>query len=93
MTFTKESAVNRAKSDLAQRVGVPPAEIAIISVTDKDFPNASLGAPTDGEMSAEMISSGWQISLGTDSDKFEYRADKYQVRLYRYKGKNYIIES
>jgi hypothetical protein len=53
----------------------------------------SLGAPVKGEMTAQMISSGWQISLKAGGKKYEYRADKYQIRLHGFNGKNFIIES
>ena len=50
----------------------------------------SLGAPADGEMSAQMISSGWQIKLDADGETYEYRADKYQLRLQNFEGRNYV---
>ncbi len=92
MSFSKESAVERAKKDLAQRVGIAESEI-ISSVSDTDFPDMSLGAPKSGEMSAQMISSGWRIDLSANGKSYEYRADKYQLRLRGFNGTNYIIES
>ena len=53
----------------------------------------SLGAATVGEMSAQMISSGWQIDLAANDKRYEYRADKYQLRLHNFNGANYVIES
>ena len=53
----------------------------------------SLGAPADDEMSAQMISTGWQINLTADGKNYEYRADKYQLRLHNFKGRNYVIKS
>jgi hypothetical protein len=53
----------------------------------------SLGAPAEDEMSAQMISSGWSINLSAKGKKFDYRADKYQLRLHGYNGTNHIIES
>jgi len=44
-------------------------------------------------MSAQMISSGWKITLGANGNDYEYRADKYQLRLYNFKGTNYIVVS
>ena len=88
MGFTKESAVDAAKSDLAKRLGVKQDDIKVSSTADSDFPDMSLGAPEKGEMSAQMISSGWKISLDADGKKFEYRGDKYQLRLKDFKGKN-----
>lgn len=93
MSFTKETAVTAAEKDLASRLGVDENDIQEISVSDKDFPDMSLGAPVDGEMAAQMISSGWQIIFATGDGEFEYRADKYQIRLCNYQGKNIVITS
>jgi len=93
MSFTKESAVQLAKSDLAKRLKISEDDISHKSVSDKDFPDMSLGAAVNGEMSAQMISSGWQIKLGAGGKDYEYRADKYQLRLHNFNGANYVIES
>jgi hypothetical protein len=93
MSFNQESAVQRAKEDLAGRLKIKPEDVHDGSVTEKDFPDASLGAPVEDEMSAQMISSGWQIILKADGKNFEYRADKYQIRLVNFEGTNYVIES
>ncbi len=78
---------------MAKRLGVSENDIETVSVNEKDFPDMSLGAPAEDEMSAQMISSGWQINLSADGKKYDYRADKYQLRLHGYKGKNHVIES
>ncbi|HLL99503.1 MAG TPA: hypothetical protein VK400_00475 [Pyrinomonadaceae bacterium] len=93
MSFSRESAVQRAKRDLAQRLGIAESEIRLASASDEDFPNSSLGAPVDDEMSAQMISSGWKINLEAAGKNYEYRADKYQLRLRKFNGTNHIIES
>ena len=92
MSFTRESAIERAKTDLAKRLRKDVNEIDELGTSDKDFPDMSLGAPANGEMSAQMISSGWQIELGVDGKTYEYRADKYQLRLHNFEGENYVIE-
>ena len=93
MSFNKDSAVQKAKSDLAKRLGVQESEIKNVSVSETDFPNMSLGAPAADEMSAQMISSGWKINLSADGKSYEYRADKYQLRLCGFGGTNHVIES
>lgn len=93
MSFNKDSAIQRAKSDLAERLGVGESEIKEVSASETDFPDMSLGAPAADEMSAQMISSGWKIKLSANGKNYEYRADKYQLRLFDYKGKNFVIES
>jgi hypothetical protein len=93
VSFSRESAVQRAKQDLAQRLRVGESEIEVASVSDEEFPNSSLGAPVDDEMAMQMISDGWKINLQADEQDYEYRADKYQLRLCGFNGTNYIIES
>lgn len=80
MSFSKESAVQKAKTDLAQRLRVTGSQIRVVSTREKDFPNASLGAPGSGEMSAQIISPGWQIILNANGKNYEYRADRNHIR-------------
>jgi hypothetical protein len=89
--MTKEEAVQKARNDLAQRLKTDASKISEQSVEDDDFPDMALGAGEDDEMSGQMISRGWRIRLTADGRPYEYRADKNQLRLYKYKGKNYRI--
>lgn len=93
MSLNQESAVEKARTDLAGRLGVSEDEIETVSVTDEEFPDMSLGAPTADEMAAQMISSGWRINLAGGGENYEYRADKYHLRLYNFDGTNYVVES
>jgi hypothetical protein len=93
MAFTKETAAESARRDLAKRLGVDAGGIREVSAQEADFPDMSLGAPVGGEMSAQMISSGWRIMLGSDGKDYEYRADKHQLRLHNFKGRNYVIKA
>ena len=92
MRFTRDGAIEAAKQDLTRRLDVDEDAVEEISVTEKDFPDMSLGATVDGEMSAAMISSGWEIRLGAEGSEYEYRADKYQLRLVDFEGENHVIE-
>ena len=91
MAHSKEEAVEKARRDLASRLGVPDADVSEESVEEADFPNTALGAPVGGEMSGMMITSGWRIRLGARGRSHEYRADRNQVRLYNFEGKNYRV--
>lgn len=91
MAVTKDDAVRRARIDLAERLGVSEDEIEEGSVEETDFPDLALGAPVEDEMSGQMMTKGWRIRLRAKGDEHEYRANKDQVRLYNYKGDNYII--
>ena len=91
MPISKDAAVENARKDLANRLSIDPVDVKQKSVEDDDFPDMALGAAEDGEMSGQMITSGWRIQLDAQGKTYEYRADKNQVRLYKFKGKNYRI--
>jgi hypothetical protein len=91
MAISKDDAVAQARNDLAKRLKIDASGVKEKSVEDSDFPDMALGAAEDGEMSGQMITRGWRIQLEADGKSFEYRADKNQVRAYKFKGKNYRI--
>jgi hypothetical protein len=91
MSISKDEAVEKARKDLARRLNVDESAIKQQSVEDSDFPDMALGAAEDDEMSGQMITSGWRIRLNANGKDFEYRADKNQVRLFGFKGKNYRL--
>ena len=91
MAYSKEDALAKARQDLARRLGLSADEIKGNKVEEADFPDTSLGAGTDDEMSGQMMSRGWRIRLQAKNQTFEYRADRNQVRLYDFKGKNFLL--
>ena len=93
MKFNKDSAIQAAKSDLAKRLGISENDVTEVSVADTEFPDMSLGTPEADEMSAQMISYGWTINLSADGKDYEYRADKYQLRLRGFNGTNHVVKS
>ena len=91
MAYSMDEAVGRARKDLAGRLGVEESEVGEAEVSEADFPNTALGAPLRGEMSGMMITPGWRIRLPARGETYEYRADRNQLRLYDFKGKNHKI--
>jgi CO/xanthine dehydrogenase Mo-binding subunit len=91
MAFSNEQAVERARKDLAERLSVNEDEIREVSVDEMEFPDMALGAAVKGEMSGQMMTSGWRIRLTAAGKTFEYRANSNQIRLFNHKGANYKI--
>lgn len=91
MSISKDGAVENARKDLAKRLNIDADDIKEGSVEDSDFPDMALGAAEDDEMSGQMITRGWRIRLEAQGKTYEYRADKNQVRAYKFKGKNYRV--
>jgi hypothetical protein len=91
MAYSRETAVESARADLAARLGLPESEVTEESVEEADFPNTALGAPARGEMSGMMLTSGWRIKLRAAGKSYEYRADRNQLRLYNFGGANHKV--
>ncbi|CAN5694008.1 hypothetical protein BH18ACI4_BH18ACI4_23660 [soil metagenome] len=91
MALSKEEAIQKARYDLAERLGVGENDIESRAVEAADFPDTALGASVADEMSGQMITPGWRIKLRSNGQTFEYRANAHQVRLYNYQGGNYRI--
>ena len=91
MPINRDGAVENARNDLAKRLKIDAGHVKERSVEESDFPDMALGAAEDGEMSGQMITRGWRIQLEAEGKTFEYRADKNQVRAYKFKGKNYRV--
>lgn len=88
---TLGSIIDVAKVDLSGRAGCSVDEISLIGAAETEFPDGALGAPVQGEMAAMMITSGWRIVLEAAGEKFEYRADPWQLRLVGLGGVNYRV--
>ena len=91
MAFDEESVTNRARADLARRLGINESEITAQRVKAAEFPDAALGAPLADEMSAQMLTDGWSITLNAGGRNYEYRATGNQLRLYNFRGENYKL--
>lgn len=91
MSSSQQDIVDRARRDLAQRLGTTETGIDLELAEQADFPDAALGAPTEDEMSAQVITPGWRIRLKANGKTYEYRANARQLRLFNFNGENYRI--
>jgi hypothetical protein len=91
MSDSLQDISDRARRDLAQRLGLGRTEITEKAVEQTDFPDAALGAPVEDEMSAQVITPGWRIRLVANGQTYEYRATERQLRLVNFNGENHRI--
>jgi hypothetical protein len=91
MSTSQQDIIDRARRDLAQRLGLNESDIAVSPVEQTEFPDAALGAPVEDEMSAQVITPGWRVRLQANGQAYEYRATERQLRLVNFKGENYRI--
>lgn len=73
--WTQEEAVEAVRTDLAERLDISQEEISVVSAESREWEDASLGCPEEGEMYAQVITQGFQVLLEADGSQFDYRTD------------------
>lgn len=68
--------VEEARGAVAQELGVPAAQVAVVSVQLVEWPDASLGCPEPGMAYAQMVTPGYLIKLSGGGKTFEYHSDR-----------------
>ena len=91
MAVIEPNIILKARRDLAQRLGLDENDVTEAVIEQTEFPDASLGAPIEDEMSAQVITPGWRIRFEANDGAYEYRATPRQLRLVNFKGQNYRV--
>lgn len=60
--------------DLADRLGVDPGQIRVISVEEVTWRDGSLGCPQPGMMYPQVLTDGTRIVLDAAGTRYEYHA-------------------
>jgi hypothetical protein len=68
-------AIPAALSVVAVELGVPPAEVEVLSYEMTEWPNACLGFEQPDELCVEVITPGWRIALRHDAAQIEVHTD------------------
>ncbi|MDQ3699787.1 MAG: hypothetical protein M3442_02580 [Chloroflexota bacterium] len=71
----RDDAVRRAVMDAATRYGVPPAQVRIVQVVEREWSDGSLGCPEPGRMYTQAIIPGYLVELEAGGRRLEYHAD------------------
>jgi hypothetical protein len=68
--------VRRAIAHLAADLGVPEAEIEVVSVESTEWPDSSLGCPDPGHAYLTVITPGYLIFLKAGGRQYEYHTNE-----------------
>lgn len=71
-----ERAVQLARQDLAQKLGLALEAIRLASVEGVEWPDTSLGCPQPGMMYAQVITPGFRVVLQAGGKTYEYHTDQ-----------------
>jgi hypothetical protein len=71
-------AIEAARLELAEQLGVTADEIVVVSSSETEWPNGCLGLAEPGEMCTEALVSGWLVILRAPGEEgvFEARTDR-----------------
>ena len=67
-----EGFVGRARLDLAERLGVPPAAVTTHAAVLVRWPDGSLGCPQPGMSYAQVVTDGFVLELAHDGAVYRY---------------------
>ena len=65
-----------ARQALAAELGVEAEAIAVASSEEREWPNACLGLPAEGEMCAEVITPGYLVVLNAEGETYRARTNR-----------------
>ncbi len=71
--------VDLAVGHLSAALNVPADQVRPVQVTPRDFPDASLGAPQEGEMYAQVVTPGYVIELSHGGVPYVYHGSGGRV--------------
>lgn len=69
------AALEAAQKELATRLGIPAADIRLVTAEPVDWPDTSLGCPQPGMAYAQVITPGFRLVLAAGQAIYEYHSD------------------
>lgn len=81
LTGPTVDAAERAKADLAARLGISAGKITTVSSEAHTWGDTSLGLPEPGMMYAQVMTDGYIITLSVDSQTYVYHVAGEAVKL------------
>jgi hypothetical protein len=74
--------INRAMTDLSQRLAISVNEIVLLEATSVVWPDGSLGCPQEGMQYAQVLTPGYLIRLQSGDQEYEYHASRGTTVIY-----------
>jgi hypothetical protein len=66
--------VEQAKADLANRLGVDPGQVTVVSSSEVTWPDGSLGCPQPGMVYTQALVDGSRIILEAGGKQYHYHS-------------------
>jgi len=69
-----QAVIDLAIADAADRAGVDPSAVTLVSAEARTWPNGALGCPEKGFLYTDMITPGYRIVVEAGGRQYDYRA-------------------
>ena len=73
--------LDRVRADAAQRAGVAPSDVQVVSSSAQTWSDGSLGCPKPGESYIQVMVDGFQIIVSAGGRTYDYRTSQNSIRL------------
>lgn len=70
-----------AKTVLAARLGVSPADVEVSEVTPTEWPDGCLGLPKQGEFCTQALVPGYRVTLNAEGKTYVYRTNEFGTKV------------
>jgi hypothetical protein len=77
-----QSLVEKAKSDLGERLSISLTQINLVEMTEVEWSDSSLGCPQPGMDYLQVITPGYLILLEADAQTYEYHSNRDTYFVY-----------
>jgi hypothetical protein len=64
------------KNDISDRLAIAEDEILVMDIRKAEWPNSCLGIPDRGNMCAQVITTGYEVTLQAKNKVYVYRTDE-----------------
>lgn len=81
-TSTPDRLGASAAADLAERLGIDPEAVAVVSIDEVTWPDSSLGCPQKGMMYTQVLTPGIRIVLEANGLQYRYHAGNSRDPFY-----------
>ena len=77
-----QNLIDKAMTDLAQRLSIPTTQITLIEAMPVVWPDTSLGCPQSSMAYHEVLTPGYLIQLQADNRVYQYHSDADQLVVF-----------
>lgn len=74
-------AVAAVRTKVAAEQGVPEGEVIVLTAFEKQWPDSCLGLPNPGELCAQVITPGYEVTVQAKGQGFAYRANEQGTEI------------